>query len=134
MMLQLCQSAKSHVIELLTMEANADNISNPDVKTANAESQKSQLCLTCLQIDHMRNKTGYLKILSKWANQLKLKILVIQKLFTKRQQYLIFIWGSNSKNFLKNLKTHSVDVDSNGKSCKERLVNVVCTLNSENDL
>ena len=39
----------------------------------------------------------------------------------------------DSKNFLKNLKTHSVDVDSNGKPCKERLVNVVCTLNSEND-
>ena len=56
-------------------------------------------------------------------------------MFTKRQQYLIFIWGSNedAKNFLKNLKTHSVDVDSNGKPCKERLVNVVFTLNCEND-
>ena len=139
MMLQLCQSAKSHVIEFLTstMEAKPSIVSNSDVKIANDECQLSQplCCLTCLQIDHMRNRTGYLKILSKWANQLKLKILVIQKLFTKRQQYLLFIWGSNenTKSFLKNLKTHSVDVDSNGKPCKERLVNLVCTVNSEND-
>ena len=106
-----------------------------DVRTAIDDIKKSHLCLTCVQIDHMRNRTGYLKILSKWANQLRLKILVIQKLFTKRQQYLVFIQGSNedSKTFLKNLKTHTVDVDSNGKPCKERLLNVVCTLNSENN-
>ena len=39
MILQLCQSAKSHVIELLTMEANASNVSTPGTKSC-----KSELC------------------------------------------------------------------------------------------
>lgn len=128
MLLQLCQSAKSHISEIL-----AKNIAPKSGITVQNEKKqdvlKEENLLSIVEIDHMRNKIGYVKIISKWSNQLSLTLLVLQLLFKKRKQFLILMWGSfdNFKIFLKNLKTYAVDVDSAGKPCKEKLSRVLCS-------
>ena len=129
MLLQLCQSAKTHVTEIIANAASESNAKD------NINDDTEEKCLTILEIDHMRNKPGYFKIISKWADQLSLTLLVIHLQFKKRKRFLILMWGSDDdiKIFLKNLKSQAVDVDSTGKRCKERLVSVLCSL-SEIDI
>lgn len=122
MLFQLCQSAKAQVSEIIS---SFD--CSPTTSKNSSDCKKN--CLTLIEIDHMRNKTGYMKILSKWADQLNMTLLVFHLLYKKRKQFLLSLWGLDEdiKGFLRNLKTHSVDVDSSGKPCKEKLVNVLCS-------
>ncbi|KAK6484204.1 RWD domain-containing protein 3-like isoform X1 [Huso huso] len=78
-----------------------------------------------LQVDHMRAKTKYKKIIEKWTSQLGLTgRLFIGKLI------LILLQGERKsiKDYLLLQKTSKVDVDSNGKKCKEKMMSVLCEM------
>ena len=125
MLLQLCQSAKVYVSELISsFEVSLSYASEKEI----GKPGSTEKCLTLVELDHMRNKTGYIKILSKWADQL-CSVLVIHLLYRKRKRFLLKLWGTEDdiKIFLRNLKTHAVDVDSSGKPCKEKLATVLCS-------
>ena len=125
MLLQLCQSAKVYVSELISsFEESLSDASAKEIGRADSTEKR----LTLVELDHMRNKAGYIKILSKWADQL-CSVLVIHLLHRKRKRFLLKLWGTedNIKVFLRNLKTHAVDVDSSGKPCKEKLATVLCS-------
>ncbi|XP_072172210.1 RWD domain-containing protein 3-like [Diadema setosum] len=76
-----------------------------------------------LRIDHMRAKTRYIQTLQGWASDLSLtgKIFFVDKLI------LVLLEGQqkNVKEFVLRLRTQKVDVDSSGKSCKEKMMTVL---------
>ncbi|XP_071505727.1 RWD domain-containing protein 3-like [Diadema antillarum] len=79
--------------------------------------------ISLLRIDHMRAKTRYIRTLQGWASDLSLtgKILFVDKLI------LVLLEGQqkNVKEFVLRLRTQKVDVDSSGKSCKEKMMTVL---------
>jgi len=71
-----------------------------------------------IKLDHMRQKTSYVKILKKWASQLGISGRV---LFPPKNVFIIIDGLSDSiDEFLRLLRTQKVDVNSKGEPCKER--------------
>lgn len=80
--------------------------------------------LLVIKIDHMRRSGPYVKTLESWSNQLN----VTAVLFISSDCGLIFVMEgdkSSTSKFLLNWKTHSIDVDSKGKPCKEKMTQVL---------
>lgn len=76
-----------------------------------------------LKLDHMRNKTRYIKTITRWIDELNLN----GRLFFSSYLILILLTGEtgNVREYLRRHKTCNVDVDSSGKPCKERMINVL---------
>ena len=119
MLLDLCQIIRDRV--LITLQEPTESI-------CSTEDIFEVTYVTVIEIDHMRNQTKYVKCLEQFAKQIGLKILILH-LSYKCKHWLILVHNNQdqSKQFLKNLKTQSVDVDSKGKPCKERLSSVIAT-------
>lgn len=79
---------------------------------------------TLLKLDHMRAKSKYIKTIEKWTQELNLKgrVVFCGKLI------LIVLQGShaNIKGYIVRQKSVNVDVDSHGRSCKEKMMSVLC--------
>ncbi|XP_016048391.2 RWD domain-containing protein 3 isoform X2 [Erinaceus europaeus] len=82
-----------------------------------------ELWMTLLHLDHMRAKAKYVKIVERWASDLRLtgRLLFMGKII------LILLQGDrhNIKEYLILQKTSKVDVDSSGKKCKEKMISVL---------
>lgn len=78
---------------------------------------------TLLSLDHMRAKNKYLKTLEKWCAELGVAVVVI---FQDKCIYIL-LQGPESqvRQYIVLHKTVSVDVDSKGRSCKERMLTVL---------
>lgn len=86
------------------------------------KTRKSQVCI--MRIHHMRCRDNYLKYLKKWSEQLQTNTLV---LFCGKMILLILRGLDTSiEEFIKRLRSRTVDVDSAGKPCKERMVSILC--------
>ena len=76
-----------------------------------------------LKLDHMRNKSRYIRTIARWVDELKLS----GRIFFAG--YLIFLLltgvAESVKEYLRRHKTCSVDVDSSGKPCKEKMMNIL---------
>ena len=85
--------------------------------------------LTVIEIDHMRNRSKYVKCLEQFAMHLSVEILILHIDF-KANHWIIVKHDSvdQLKEFVKRLKTQSVDVDAKGRPCKERLSKVLLTV------
>ncbi|XP_045188819.2 RWD domain-containing protein 3-like isoform X2 [Mercenaria mercenaria] len=123
MLISLISSVKEYLqLELESIHTMA-RMSN-DVQRSCDKSNSDKIWTTILHIDHMRSKNKYCKTLEKWASELTLcgKILFCNKLI------IVLLQGDiqNIKDFIVRLKTVSVDVDSKGHSCKERMMTVLC--------
>lgn len=89
--------------------------------------------IVLIKLDHMRNKPRYLKLISRWVEELTLN----GRIFFLGNLIFILITGEceNVKKYLCRHKTCNVDVDSSGKPCKERMMNVLMQQeSSSNDL
>ncbi|KAG8436770.1 hypothetical protein GDO86_007742 [Hymenochirus boettgeri] len=77
-----------------------------------------------IHLDHMRAKSKYVKTVEKWTSDLKLcgRLMFLGKII------LILLQGDRKyiKDYLVLQKTCKVDVDSNGKKCKEKMASVLC--------
>ena len=98
--------------------------------TIKKKSTKAKVCQTLTEIDHMRDRKNYLKVLAQWANDLSLQGTVIFCNSTKRILLILAssdpVNGSNYfKEFHVKLRTTNVDVDSAGRPCKERMATVL---------
>ena len=82
--------------------------------------------LSLTQFDHMRDTKGYIRTLERWI--LRESELKFGRLLFGRKIMLILIanFEDDLKSFQQKLKTHNVDVDSNGKPCKEKMSKVLC--------
>lgn len=76
-----------------------------------------------LKLDHMRNKSRYIKTIARWVHELNLN----GRLFFVNYLIFILLTGEtgNVREYLRRHKTCNVDVDSSGKPCKERMINVL---------
>ncbi|UJR22315.1 hypothetical protein I4U23_025377 [Adineta vaga] len=81
-----------------------------------------------MKIDHMRSPNVYMKHLDQWSNQLSItgRVLVLS------HPIFILIEGTNEniRKFIVRLKTETVDIDSRGRPCKERLLTQLIELNN----
>ncbi|CAF2754006.1 unnamed protein product [Rotaria sp. Silwood2] len=81
-----------------------------------------------MKIDHMRSPNIYMKHLHQWTNELNItgRVLIIP------HNIFILIEGKNEnlKKFIIKLKTETVDIDSRGRPCKERLLTQIVELNN----
>lgn len=99
-------------------------------KTLNCGSADDSILL--LKLDHMRNKTRYIKTITRWIDELNLN----GRLFFANHLILILLTGetNNVREYLRRHKTCNVDVDSCGKPCKEKMINVLVQEQAPSDL
>ncbi|XP_060064764.1 RWD domain-containing protein 3-like [Ylistrum balloti] len=85
---------------------------------------QSELWTALLQLDHMRGRNKYVKTIQNWCTELGLE----GKLLFQGKLILILLQGPQSKikDFIIRQKSVRVDVDSRGRSCKEKLMRVLC--------
>ncbi|ELU06896.1 hypothetical protein CAPTEDRAFT_147020, partial [Capitella teleta] len=96
------------------------------VSTQLCDKQDSATVL--LHLDHMRSRGKYQKFISKWTAELCICGCL---LFLQRFIFII-LQGcpKNIKEFIHRQRTVSVDVDSRGKSCKERMLAIIAEIDS----
>ncbi|XP_072033773.1 RWD domain-containing protein 3-like [Amphiura filiformis] len=85
--------------------------------------ESEEIIVAVLHIDHMRSKVKYTKTLVKWAEDLQLG----GRLMFYNHLILVLLEGLTTevKEFIVRLRTQRVDVDSAGRSCKERMMRVL---------
>ncbi|XP_005111987.1 uncharacterized protein LOC101856308 [Aplysia californica] len=74
-------------------------------------------------LDHMRSRQNYVKLIKKWVDELALS----GRLIFCHRFILILMQGEaqSIKEYLVRNRTTNVDVDSRGRSCKERMLTVL---------
>lgn len=91
--------------------------------------QSSEIWNVLLSLDHMRAKTKYIKTIEKWTNELNIqgRLLFYGKLI------FILLQGEHSsiKEYIVRQRSVNVDIDSRGRSCKERMLSVICEEKAE---
>ncbi|GFN77631.1 RWD domain-containing protein 3 [Plakobranchus ocellatus] len=89
-----------------------------------SEANSTNMVTSLLHLDHMRSKTSYTKLIRRWAGELSLT----GRLFFCQRAIFILLQGDvkNIKEYIVRNRTTSVDVDSRGKACKERMLSVLC--------
>ena len=86
-------------------------------------------CSYLLNIDHMRNRTRYLKYLKQWSNEENLSVSVI--FFFKYIFVLLNGLEDNCENFIKLIRSkHGIDVDAKGNPCKEKMMKIICKISN----
>ena len=113
----------SHSQGSLVSQSTNSAVKPAKSKTHSKHHAQQSICI--VRIDHMRNEPKYFKTLRSWAGELETSGRVINA--GRRAIYIILV-GSNSKlsEFLRRWRTQSVDVDSQGKPCKEKLISILC--------
>ena len=76
--------------------------------------------LLIIELDHMRNTQKYTDWILKTC-----KILDLNGFVWIRKHPLICLLGEQTEKFITRLKTETVDVDSKGKSCKEKMSKIL---------
>ena len=76
--------------------------------------------LLIIELDHMRNTQKYTDWIVKTC-----KILDLNGFVWIRRHPLICLLGEQTEKFITRLKTETVDVDSKGKSCKEKMSKIL---------
>jgi hypothetical protein len=85
-----------------------------------------KLHIYVLKFDHMRSRKKYLKTISKWIKEFNLNGFIL--FWEKTIIEIIEGFKSDINKYLKRLRTCTVDVDSAGKVCKERMMDVLCEM------
>lgn len=80
----------------------------------------AEIKLLMIELDHMRNTQKY----SDWIVK-TCKILDLNGFVWIRRHPLICLLGEQTEKFITRLKTETVDVDSKGKSCKEKMSKIL---------
>ena len=93
--------------------------------------QARQEEVVVVRVDHMRRSGPYLRTLEAWSSQLGLATLVA---VSRDRGIVIIAEGDRAQltKLLLNWKTVNIDVDSRGKPCKERMIQVVYRERKEN--
>lgn len=107
----------------LWLQENAGLFCDKSASNHDRNNDSRDNTILLLKLDHMRNKSRYIKTITRWVNELKLSGRVFFA------GYLLFILltgpAEDVREYLRRHKTCSVDVDSSGKPCKERMMNVL---------
>ena len=122
MLMDICNEAITHAHKFCVIRRKETCLDKP---STNDNSGTDLFHTSIIQLDHMRDKQNYLKILRRWREDLSICGSVI--FYGKIKIFLVLIGHENNlKCFLNQLKTTNVDVDSRGRPCKEKLSKVLC--------
>ena len=122
MLMDICNEAISHIHKFCVLRRKETCSEMP---STNDDSNNDVFYTSIIQLDHMRDKQNYLKILGRWCEDLSICGSVI--FYGKIKIFLVLIGHENSlKPFQTQLKTTNVDVDSRGRPCKEKLSKILC--------
>lgn len=97
---------------------------NRPPKEGNPKEKEPGNHVLIARLDHIRNKDKYLKLLQTWARELGVhgKILNVGK----HHIYPVLLGPERTiAEFLRRWRTEKVDVDSRGRPCKERMIEVL---------
>ena len=117
-------SSEPMVMDLtIWLQENAQSFLDKPVLDNTRNTIAAENSILLLKLDHMRNKSRYTKTLTRWAEELKLT----GRIFFAGYRIFILLTGEaeNVREYLRRHKTCNVDVDSSGKPCKERMMNVL---------
>lgn len=125
----LIEEAKSYcgspmVLNLLTTLQEKDDLRKKDITSVAQALEDEEEPVTCvLQLDHMRNKSQYIKTIKRWCEELG----IWGRLFFCHRWIIIILQGNahNIKTYIQRNKQQCVDVDSSGHPCKERLLSIL---------
>ena len=84
-----------------------------------------------VKIDHMRNSSNYLKTLEDWTEQFDLTGAVV---ISKEEGIIFMLEGDKYgvSKFLQSWKSVNIDVDSRGRPCKEKMLQILHRKKTEN--
>ncbi|XP_078574677.1 RWD domain-containing protein 3-like [Branchiostoma floridae x Branchiostoma japonicum] len=121
MVLQLMTWLEENVTE--TLDQDLAEVCDTPKESLSKEEDGEDLWLALLHLDHMRARGKYVKTIMKWTKELSLT----GRLLFQERLILILLLGSmkNIKDYITRQRTRSVDVDSAGRSCKERMLTVL---------
>jgi hypothetical protein len=88
MMLQMCSLVQEYFSDFVDSSS----------KTSDKNAVEKETFLSLTEIDHMRDRKNYLKILTQWANELNVFGRV---LFCKKSRRIFLLVCSNDENCLK---------------------------------
>jgi len=99
-----------------------ENFKDDDRKEAIIQDIEEEILI--VKIDHMRKSGSYTKTLESWSKELGLVTLVVMSC---DQGITLLSQGDKCQvtKFLLNWKTTNIDVDSRGKPCKERMIQIL---------
>lgn len=129
MLLELCTMAKYVLEKRFSKEML---VPDNEVSANSGIFETASVHFSLIEIDHMRDRRNYLKILTRWSKELALTGRVIF-CNTSRRIFLLLTTSDVGvgvgcdalKDFLVRLRTSNIDVDSSGRPCKERLASVL---------
>ena len=119
--MEVCNEARARIHEFCSTADKEDSMSK-----INDDKDQYHKVYTCIiQLDHMRDKRKYIKIIERWSNDLHINGTII--FYGKTKIFLVLIGEEKNLNrFQQLLKTNNVDIDSRGRPCKEKLSKVLC--------
>ncbi|XP_059166761.1 uncharacterized protein LOC131949022 [Physella acuta] len=125
----LLLSSNINISHVKTNESSLRTNNTSHIHAVELSSSTSHIMTALLQLDHMRSKQSYVKLIKKWTTELSLtgRLIFLHKII------LILIQGDASciKDYIIRNRTCNVDVDSKGRSCKEKMLSVLCELQTE---
>ena len=92
--------------------------------TSSQKQAEDETHVLIAHLDHMRNPSKYFKVLRLWAMQLHIGGIVLN---AGVHAIYVVLTGrpGNLREFVKRWRTQSIDVDSHGCPCKERMLNII---------
>ena len=106
-----------------------EDLTNETVKESICSDVEHEVMV--VKIDHMRKSGPYVRTLESWAQQLGL-VGVLN--ISNDQGLVLLLEGDKCQitKFLLNWKTVNIDVDSRGKPCKERMIQILYRQKTDN--
>ena len=99
--------------------------SSSDVYTDSVASCRETDHICVAKLDHMRNRQKYVKTLQQWSEELGVRGKIVDG--GLHNIYVVLLGREGSvREFVRRWRTQSVDDDSRGRPCKERMVSVLC--------
>ncbi|GIM07136.1 hypothetical protein Vretimale_11353 [Volvox reticuliferus] len=97
--------------------------SQGSLESTSRGSQNDELQVLLLRLDHMHNRALYGRTIGSWVRELRLT----GRLIFQGNLILILLEGDGLalREYLVRHRTESVDVDSRGRKCKERMMDVL---------
>lgn len=118
--LQIATWLQEQRINNLKTDSTSTSSIKQQGKIGSDETQRTRLLV---KLDHVRNRTRYLKTITQWVEELR----IAGKMFFSGRLILLFVEGEagSVSEYLHRHKTCKVDIDSAGKPCKERMMNII---------
>lgn len=126
----LCQVVEALLSELAAAAREARAASAGAAAACREQQQEQEQYVALLRLDHMHDPRLYRRTLRRWAAELRLsgRLLVSGGGGERRAAILLLLLHGEEaavRDFVLRMRTRNVDVDSKGRPCRERMMDVL---------